>query len=155
MVELADTRDLGSRGKPCRFKSCYPHHVGAYSVQLEMAIANAVAIFSSVPRGSSLPNRIWLATMHHAETRHKVMQRLERRRIDRQPCFSFSAAYSLTWAIRLDQFGFGLLCIKRKVFSGLLFMPLACLYQRGFLWRIVGLSMMCYNVRKRRKSLFR
>ena len=26
MVELADTRDLGSRGKPCRFKSCYPHH---------------------------------------------------------------------------------------------------------------------------------
>ena len=136
MVELADTRDLGSRGKPCRFKSCYPHHVGAYSVQLEMAIANAVAIFSSVPRGSSLPNRIWLATMHHAETRHKVMQRLERRRIDRRPCFSFSAAYSMTRAIQLDQFGFGLLCIIRKDLSCQLFMPLAYPKQRGFFWRI-------------------
>ena len=27
MVELADTQDLGSCGKPCRFKSCYPNHV--------------------------------------------------------------------------------------------------------------------------------
>ena len=27
MVELADTLDLGSSGQPCRFKSCYPHHV--------------------------------------------------------------------------------------------------------------------------------
>ena len=27
MVELADTLDLGSSGKPCRFESCYPHHV--------------------------------------------------------------------------------------------------------------------------------
>ena len=25
MVELADTPDLGSGGRPCRFKSCYPH----------------------------------------------------------------------------------------------------------------------------------
>ena len=25
MVELADTQDLGSCGRPCRFKSCYPH----------------------------------------------------------------------------------------------------------------------------------
>ena len=25
MVELADTLDLGSSGKPCRFKSCCPH----------------------------------------------------------------------------------------------------------------------------------
>ena len=26
MVELADTLDLGSSGKPCRFKSCQAHH---------------------------------------------------------------------------------------------------------------------------------
>lgn len=26
MVELADTPDLGSGAKACRFKSCYPHH---------------------------------------------------------------------------------------------------------------------------------
>ena len=26
MVELADTQDLGSCGRPCRFESCYPHH---------------------------------------------------------------------------------------------------------------------------------
>ena len=25
MAELADAPDLGSGGKPCRFKSCYPH----------------------------------------------------------------------------------------------------------------------------------
>ena len=25
MVELADTLDLGSSGKPCRFESCCPH----------------------------------------------------------------------------------------------------------------------------------
>ena len=25
MVELADTMDLGSIAKACRFKSCYPH----------------------------------------------------------------------------------------------------------------------------------
>ena len=26
MAELADALDLGSSGKPCRFKSCLPHH---------------------------------------------------------------------------------------------------------------------------------
>ena len=26
MAELADAYDSGSYGKPCRFKSCYPHH---------------------------------------------------------------------------------------------------------------------------------
>ena len=25
MAELADAPDLGSGGRPCRFKSCYPH----------------------------------------------------------------------------------------------------------------------------------
>ena len=25
MAELADALDLGSSGRPCRFKSCYPH----------------------------------------------------------------------------------------------------------------------------------
>ena len=28
MAELADAPDLGSGGKPCRFKSCYPYHDG-------------------------------------------------------------------------------------------------------------------------------
>ena len=28
MVELADTPDLGSGGRPCRFESCYPHQKG-------------------------------------------------------------------------------------------------------------------------------
>ena len=28
MAELADAPDLGSGGKPCRFKSCYPQHEG-------------------------------------------------------------------------------------------------------------------------------
>ena len=27
MAELADALDLGSSGRPCRFKSCYPHLV--------------------------------------------------------------------------------------------------------------------------------
>ena len=26
MAELADALDLGSSGRPCRFKSCYPHN---------------------------------------------------------------------------------------------------------------------------------
>ena len=26
MAELADAPDLGSGGRPCRFKSCYPHY---------------------------------------------------------------------------------------------------------------------------------
>ena len=26
MAELADAPDLGSGGRPCRFKSCYPHN---------------------------------------------------------------------------------------------------------------------------------
>ena len=34
MVELADTQDLGSCGRPCRFKSCYPHHVGVHSARI-------------------------------------------------------------------------------------------------------------------------
>ncbi|GEM_PF-3034206 len=28
MAELADALDLGSSGRPCRFKSCYPHKQG-------------------------------------------------------------------------------------------------------------------------------
>ncbi len=28
MAELADAPDLGSGGRPCRFKSCYPHEKG-------------------------------------------------------------------------------------------------------------------------------
>ena len=35
MVELADTQDLGSCGKPCGFKSHYPHHIGVQSARLE------------------------------------------------------------------------------------------------------------------------
>ena len=35
MVELADTLDLGSSGKPCRFESCCPHHVGDPSARLK------------------------------------------------------------------------------------------------------------------------
>ena len=27
MAELADAPDLGSGGRPCRFKSCYPHKI--------------------------------------------------------------------------------------------------------------------------------
>ena len=27
MVELADTLDLGSSARACRFKSCYPHQI--------------------------------------------------------------------------------------------------------------------------------
>ena len=27
MAELADAPDLGSGGRPCRFKSCYPHYL--------------------------------------------------------------------------------------------------------------------------------
>ena len=33
MVELADTQDLGSCGRPCRFKSCYPHQKRAVSFE--------------------------------------------------------------------------------------------------------------------------
>lgn len=29
MAELADALDLGSSGRPCRFKSCYPHKKSA------------------------------------------------------------------------------------------------------------------------------
>ena len=32
MVELADTPDLGSGAKACRFKSCYPHHEGTVAM---------------------------------------------------------------------------------------------------------------------------
>ena len=28
VAELADALDLGSSGRPCRFNSCHPHHVG-------------------------------------------------------------------------------------------------------------------------------
>ena len=28
MAELADAPDLGSGGRPCRFKSCHPHYKG-------------------------------------------------------------------------------------------------------------------------------
>ena len=30
MAELADAPDLGSGGRPCRFKSCYPHFLRGY-----------------------------------------------------------------------------------------------------------------------------
>ena len=33
MVELADTMDLGSIAKACRFKSCYPHHKSLYIIR--------------------------------------------------------------------------------------------------------------------------
>ena len=57
MVELADTRDLGSRGRPCRFKSCCPHHVGVHSARLGKAGAKALAFSSSVLHGVFYPNR--------------------------------------------------------------------------------------------------
>ena len=28
VAELADALDLGSSGRPCRFDSCHPHHIG-------------------------------------------------------------------------------------------------------------------------------
>lgn len=37
MVELADTMDLGSIGKPCRFKSCYPHQLAASVISLAVS----------------------------------------------------------------------------------------------------------------------
>ena len=33
MAELADAPDLGSGGRPCRFKSCYPHKMGILGYQ--------------------------------------------------------------------------------------------------------------------------
>ena len=38
MVELADTMDLGSIGKPCRFKSCYLHQTNAGMAELADAL---------------------------------------------------------------------------------------------------------------------
>lgn len=44
VVELADTPDLGSGGRPCRFKSCHPHYLqqnqgfGAFSLDGEGAL---------------------------------------------------------------------------------------------------------------------
>ena len=32
MAELADAPDLGSGGRPCRFKSCYPHKGRVFKV---------------------------------------------------------------------------------------------------------------------------
>ncbi len=32
MAELADAPDLGSGGRPCRFKSCYPHRIRVFEV---------------------------------------------------------------------------------------------------------------------------
>ena len=31
MAKLAHALDLGSSGKPCRFESCHPHHVCAFT----------------------------------------------------------------------------------------------------------------------------
>lgn len=42
-MELADMRDLGSRGKPCRFKSCYPHQAAADFVSFAAALFCAAA----------------------------------------------------------------------------------------------------------------
>lgn len=36
MVELADTPDLGSGGRPCRFESCYPHEDMVFRVKKRM-----------------------------------------------------------------------------------------------------------------------
>ncbi len=33
MAELADALDIGSSGRPCRFKSCYPHFLQEYVEQ--------------------------------------------------------------------------------------------------------------------------
>ena len=33
MAELADAPDLGSGGRPCRFKSCYPHKIRAFEIR--------------------------------------------------------------------------------------------------------------------------
>ena len=32
MAELADAPDLGSGGRPCRFKSCYPHGIRVFEM---------------------------------------------------------------------------------------------------------------------------
>ena len=56
MVELADTLDLGSNGRPCRFESCCPHHVGASFVSLapiffksQSALTPLLLLFSHDP----------------------------------------------------------------------------------------------------------
>ncbi len=41
MAELADAPDLGSGGRPCRFKSCYPHKIR----NLEVLTASGFLVF--------------------------------------------------------------------------------------------------------------
>ena len=47
MVELADTRDLGSRGRPCRFKSCYPHQTNKIRTRSSLWETGSDFVFST------------------------------------------------------------------------------------------------------------
>ncbi len=55
MAELADALDLGSSGRPCRFKSCHPH-------DLDTSLGNKAGVFfmSSCGKIMKTPARILL-----------------------------------------------------------------------------------------------
>ncbi len=46
MAELADAPDLGSGGRPCRFKSCYPHQVYHVSAKATASVYDPVALYT-------------------------------------------------------------------------------------------------------------
>ena len=45
MVELADTPDLGSGAKACRFKSCYPYQKG-YKIDAAKENPDKIGVFT-------------------------------------------------------------------------------------------------------------
>ena len=48
MAELADAPDLGSGGRPCRFKSCHPHRIRDFEVY-DLGIPYFYVITNFVP----------------------------------------------------------------------------------------------------------
>ena len=52
-MELADTQDLGSCGRPCRFKSCHPHDKkGSFQVFLDVGDrAGSSPVTRTIKRG--------------------------------------------------------------------------------------------------------
>ena len=59
MVELADTMDLGSIGRPCRFKSCYPHQLVTSDISLAtsffISLQSSSRAHSAAPRFQPRP----------------------------------------------------------------------------------------------------
>lgn len=84
MVELADTPDLGSGAKACRFKSCYPYQLqaaqqcGLFDFYNILTVDKTVTVYPPLKiRKFSLTKSIWYVIINNRQEFANMAQSAE------------------------------------------------------------------------------